>query len=89
MDRLASGGLSPRAIKAIVAAGAVAGAALIPWACGARQGEAQSALIRCRLDALKVLPEDPLAATVYDAIDVIERLKACKRRPAPDAGAPE
>lgn len=87
MDRLASG-VSPRA-KGVLAAVAVIGAALIPWACGARQSEAQSALIRCRLDALKVLPEDPLAATVYDAIDVIERLKACKRKPAPDAGAAE
>jgi hypothetical protein len=87
MDRLASG-VSPRAIKGAIAAVAVIGAALIPWACGARQGDAQSALIRCRLDALKVLPEDPLSATVYDAIDVIERLRACKRQAA-DAGAPE
>jgi hypothetical protein len=43
-----------------------------------------SPLVQCKLDALKVLPADPLKATVYDAIDVIERLQACHR---PDAGA--
>lgn len=40
------------------------------------------ALIQCKLDALKVLPEDPAMATVYDASDVIERLRACHRADA-------
>jgi hypothetical protein len=37
------------------------------------------AQIRCQLDAIKVLPDDPLNATVYDAVDVIARLRACKQ----------
>jgi hypothetical protein len=78
-------GVPPAAIKGAIATLAIAGAALIPWACGARQGEAVSAAIRCRLDALKVLPEDPLNATVYDAVDVIQRIRACKAA-HPDAG---
>lgn len=36
--------------------------------------------VRCQLDALKVLPADPLQATVYDAVDVIERVQACHRQ---------
>ena len=39
-----------------------------------------SALVQCKLDALKVLPDDPMQATVYDAVDVIERVKACHRQ---------
>lgn len=44
-------------------------------ACGA----GLPAVVRCKLDALKVLPDDPMQATVYDAVDVIERLRACHR----------
>ncbi len=44
------------------------------------------ALVQCKLDALKVLPDDPGMATVYDAVDVIERVRACRR--SVDAGAP-
>jgi hypothetical protein len=35
------------------------------------------ALVECKLNALRVLPEDPNQATVADARDVIGRLKAC------------
>ena len=42
--------------------------------------------MRCKLDALKVLPDDPMQATVYDAVDVIERLNACHRLDA-DGGS--
>lgn len=41
-----------------------------------------SPLVRCKLEALKVLPEDPRNATVYDAVDVIERVRACHRADA-------
>ncbi len=34
--------------------------------------------ISCRLDALRVLPDDPEQVTVYDAVDVVRRMKACK-----------
>ncbi len=44
-----------------------------------------SPLVRCKLEALRVLPEDPMQATVYDAVDVIERLRACHRLD-PDGG---
>lgn len=56
----------------------------IPLACA---GGALSPRLRCHLDALKVLPEDPLMATVYDAVDVIERVQACDRA-ATDGGSP-
>jgi hypothetical protein len=36
------------------------------------------ARVRCQLDAIKILPKDPLNATVYDAVDVISRLRACE-----------
>ena len=42
-------------------------------------GGGLSPLVRCKLQALDVLPDDPMQATVYDAVDVIERLKACHR----------
>lgn len=44
-----------------------------------------SALVQCKLDALRVLPEDPGNATVYDAVDIIERIRACHRL-TPDGG---
>lgn len=48
-------------------------------------GEQLTALVRCKLDALRVLPKDPHMATPYDAVDVIERVNACERAEA-DAG---
>lgn len=36
-------------------------------------------LIECQLAALRVLPDDPEQVTVYDAVDVVRRVKACKR----------
>ncbi|HET8957338.1 MAG TPA: hypothetical protein VFM95_02660 [Microcella sp.] len=43
-------------------------------------------LVRCQLEALKVLPDDPYLVTVMDAIDVVERVRACHA--AHDGGAP-
>jgi hypothetical protein len=34
-------------------------------------------LVRCQLSALEILPDDPKMATIYDAEDVILRIKAC------------
>lgn len=39
--------------------------------------------VACRLNALRVLPEDPEQVTAYDAIEVVRRVKACG---AGDAG---
>ena len=52
-------------------------------ACGTT---ATSAVIRCQLDALRALPEDPMQVTVFDSVDLVTKLKAC-REPAADAGA--
>jgi hypothetical protein len=43
-------------------------------------------LVRCQLSALEVLPDDPRMVTVMDAIDVVERVRAC--HVAHDGGAP-
>jgi hypothetical protein len=77
------------ALAPLIAALAVAVCAVaVPQACGSAQHPGGvSAAIQCRLDALKVLPADPLNATVYDAVDVIQRIRACKRA-HPDAGVP-
>jgi hypothetical protein len=37
------------------------------------------AVVRCKLDALKVLPEDENQITVGDALDVYHRVRACHR----------
>lgn len=50
-------------------------------------GAATPQLIQCKLDALKVLPEDPRMVTPYDAVDLVNRIKACHGE-SPDAGAP-
>lgn len=42
--------------------------------------------VRCKLEALRVLPDDPMMVTPYDAVDLIQRIKACEA-PA-DAGKP-
>ncbi len=47
-------------------------------------GSPQLARDVCRLDALRVLPEDVEQVTAYDAIDLVQRLKAC--RVSGDAG---
>lgn len=47
----------------------------LPLACGA----GVTPLVRCKLEALKILPDDPLKVTPYDAVDLIERLEACRR----------
>jgi hypothetical protein len=54
----------------------------IPVACAGGQ---LSPLVRCKLEALKVLPADPMNATVYDAVDVIQRVRACHQ--AADGGS--
>lgn len=41
-----------------------------------------SALVQCKLEALKVLPEDPGMVTLYDAVDIVERVRACHRSEA-------
>jgi hypothetical protein len=38
-----------------------------------------SPVVRCKLEAVRVLPDDPMQATVYDAADLVERLRACHR----------
>lgn len=69
-----------------VAAGFVIGlVALGPAACGSAHGRLPP-VVECKLAALKVLPTDPMQATVYDAVDVIERVGECDR--LSDGGAP-
>ena len=34
-------------------------------------------LVQCKLDALKILPDDPMHVTVFDAVDLVERIQAC------------
>lgn len=76
--------MRPRSLAAV---GAVLSTVLgIAWAC--TSSSQSSALVRCQLDALKVLPEDVGMVTVYDAIDVWERVHACHRQHTADAGAP-
>jgi len=47
-----------------------------------------AAVIDCQLRAFAVLPEDPKQATAQDAIDLIQRRKACAllATAEPDAG---
>jgi len=60
-----------------IALGVVIGMVVLglPLACGG----GLSPLVRCQLDALKVLPDDPGMVTVYDAVDIVGRLRACRR----------
>lgn len=51
--------------------------------CGA---SVNSQVVQCKLDALRVLPSDPMMATPYDAVDLIERIKKCEA--TADAGKP-
>jgi hypothetical protein len=66
-----------------IAAGLVIGLVVFGVLVGCLGG-GLSPLVRCKLDALRVLPEDPMQATAYDAVDLIERLRACHREA--DAG---
>jgi len=45
-------------------------------ACGTNANAAAS-LVACKLRALDSLPEDPMRATPYDAVQVIHMVKAC------------
>lgn len=76
-------GFTRKAIAAIGISGWVLMAAAHTSGCG--QAAVTPQLVKCKLDALKVLPEDPKQVTVADAIDVVSRIKACYQ-PA-DAGA--
>lgn len=43
-----------------------------------------SALIACRVEAVKILPSDPDMISAYDVVDLVGRLRACNQG---DAGA--
>ena len=43
------------------------------------------ALLQCKLDAVKFLPDDPMQVTPYDVVDLVGRLHACKQAGS-DAG---
>lgn len=71
-----------------VAYGALLGLAIFGSLSLVAQGCAtNSSVIACKLDALKVLPEDPRMVTPYDAVDLVKRLNECRAVSA-DAGAP-
>lgn len=38
-----------------------------------------SALIACRVDAVKILPSDPDMVSAYDVVDLVGRLRACSQ----------
>jgi hypothetical protein len=63
-----------------IAAGMVIGLVVFGWLVACAGG--LSPLVRCKLEALRVLPDDPGMVTVYDAIDVAERVRACHREAA-------
>jgi len=42
-------------------------------------------LVECKLNALKILPKDPMQVTFADGVDLVERLNACEA--ASDGGA--
>jgi hypothetical protein len=46
----------------------------LPLACG---GVDLSPLARCKLEALRSLPEDPGQVTLHDAVDIVQRVRAC------------
>jgi hypothetical protein len=48
----------------------------LPLACG---GAGVTPLVRCKLEALRILPDDPAMVTVYDVADIVERVRACRR----------
>jgi hypothetical protein len=50
-------------------------AALFLSGCAASQ---VPALVQCKLDALRVLPKDPMQVTFADGVDLVERIQACE-----------
>ncbi len=61
------------------------GAVGVPLACTS-SGQL-TPVMRCKLDALKILPKDPGMVTPYDAVDLWHRIHDCNRVEA-DGGAP-
>jgi len=51
---------------------------------GACSQSVNRAVVECKLNALRALPDDPMMVTPYDAVDLIHRIKACH---APDGGS--
>lgn len=64
-----------------IAAGVVIGVGVFALLVGC-MGGGLSPLVRCKLEALRVLPDDPGMVTIYDAVDVVERVKACHQAQA-------
>lgn len=67
-----------------IALGCVIGMAAfaLPIACGAGTfagGVRLSPEAACKLDALRVLPRDRNHLTIYDAVDIYDRVRACER----------
>jgi hypothetical protein len=52
---------------------------LLGLACSA-SGCGSPALVQCRVEAVKFLPEDPGQITPYDVLDLVHRLNECKRQ---------
>jgi hypothetical protein len=72
------------ALGAAIALVAFAALTLFLDGCGAA---VSPALIQCKLDALRVLPDDIRMVTPYDAEDIWRRVRACEAGAA-DGGAP-
>ena len=71
--------------RPIAVAGVIGWVLLAANTTGCGQAAITPQMVQCKLDALRVLPEDPKQATVADAVDLISRIKAC-HEPA-DAGS--
>ena len=41
--------------------------------------------LQCRLESVRMLPDDPMQVTPYDVVDLVGRLHACKQAGS-DAG---
>lgn len=54
--------------------------------CLCLNGCVNSSTVECKLSALDALPKDPMMVTPYDAVDLINRVHACDRGAAADAG---
>jgi hypothetical protein len=70
----------PQDISFGFAVGVVTLGTLAMPGCGASltQAETVQRVALCKLEAVKVLPADPMLVTPYDLADVVERLKACR-----------
>lgn len=62
-----------------IAAGLVIGLIVFGWLTACLGGSLPP-LVRCKLEALKVLPEDENMITVGDARDVYRRIRACHQQ---------